>query len=213
MIHFHSRQLPLIYYKDRNENVDNKLHIQSLSAAKKVNIGRLNVDVNLKGNIKQVIDGIDGITSKLNALRNKSVRQKRNIAPSVDTVNVKRLNIPKELFESNFLFDYKFFRVNDSDFFRKEILVKRNGTATYNGQLTTKKLRAKAIKFSGHQDPNVGTILPVEHKKIDGISRIRNLEVKSINGIDWNEFYGSLYLTESPQPIEGIRYWGAILLF
>lgn len=84
-----------------------------------------------------------------------------------------------------------------------DILIKRNGSATYKGKLTTNKLTVKSIKFGGSQDPNVGTILPIEHKKVDGINRIRNLEVRSINGIDWNEFYSSLYLRDTPQPIEG----------
>lgn len=60
------------------------------------------------------------------------------------------------------------------------------------------------MKFGGIRGPNVGTILPSEHTTVDGISRIRNLEVKTINGIDWNDFYSSLYLKDSPQPIEGI---------
>lgn len=84
-----------------------------------------------------------------------------------------------------------------------EILIKTNGTATYKGKLTTKKLTAKSITFGGAPDPNVGTIFPVEDKKLEGISRIQNLEVKTINGIDWNDFYGSLYLKDSPQPIDG----------
>ncbi|XP_037045485.1 uncharacterized protein LOC119080959 isoform X2 [Bradysia coprophila] len=175
--------VPLIYHKDSNENVDSTLHIGTLSVAKKVNIRQLNVEANLKGSLKQLVDGIDGITARLNALRNKTVRHKRNMVPSINTLKVKRLNLPKELFN--------------------KILIKRNGTASFQGKLTTKKLTAKTIKLGGAQDPNVGTILPVAHKKVEGISRIQNLEVKSINGIDWNEFYGSLYLKDSPQPIEG----------
>lgn len=89
--------------------------------------------------------------------------------------------------------------------FTKEILVKKNGTTTYKGKLTTQKVTAKSIKFGGEQDPNVGTILPLHHKEVTGVTRIRNLEVKQINGIDWNEFYSSLYLTEAPRPIEGIH--------
>lgn len=49
----------------------------------------------------------------------------------------------------------------------------------------------------------MGTILQVEHKIVDGFNRIQNLEVKSINGIDWNDFFSSVYLKDSPKPIEG----------
>ncbi len=186
--------------------MDTKLHVDTLSVAKKLNIRRLNVDANVKANINRVRDGIDGIRARLNALRTKNIRQKREMVPSFETVKVKRLNLPKELFESEFSLVfwlhsqfYKFFL-----FFFQEIMVKRNGTATYKGKLTTKKLTAESIKFGGVQDPNVGTILPAEHKKLEGISRIRNLQVKTINGIDWNDFHSSLFLKDSPQPIEGM---------
>lgn len=97
--------MPLVYYKDQNENVESKLRVKSLSVAKKVNIRRLNIDGNLKANIKQLVDGIDGITEKLNRLRdNAGRRNKRYTKQSIDTVNVKRLNIPKELFESKFIY-------------------------------------------------------------------------------------------------------------
>lgn len=93
--------MPLIYYKDRNEIVESKLHVKSLSVSKKANIRRLNIDAN----IKQLIDGIDGISARLNRLQNSGARLKRNAdaEESLHTVNVKRLNIPKELFESKFL--------------------------------------------------------------------------------------------------------------
>lgn len=84
-------------------------------------------------------------------------------------------------------------------------MFKTNGTATYKGKLTTKTLTAKSVKFGGTQEPNVGTILPQEHTEVNGITHIRNLEVTNINGINWNDFYRSLYLKDSPQPIEGIK--------
>lgn len=82
--------------------VDSKLHVKTLSVAKKVNIRRLNIDTDLKASISQIKDGIEAITAKLNMLRNNTVRQKREVEKSLHTVNVKRLNIPKELFESKF---------------------------------------------------------------------------------------------------------------
>lgn len=99
-----SVQSPLVYYKDQNENVESKLHIKSASVAKKVNIRRLNINANLKANIKQLFDGIDGITARLNQLRKNTVRHKRFAEQTIDTVNVKRLNIPKDQFESKCFF-------------------------------------------------------------------------------------------------------------
>lgn len=93
-----------------------------------------------------------------------------------------------------------------------EILIRRNGSATFKGKLTTNKLTVKSIKVAGTVDPTVGTILPLQHKKMEGITRIQNLEVKSINGIGWNDFYGSLYLKGSPQPIEGNMRFGFTFL-
>ncbi|KAJ6641891.1 hypothetical protein Bhyg_06836 [Pseudolycoriella hygida] len=177
----------LLYFKDRNEIVVSNLHVKSLSAAKRMNIHRLNVDVNLAANYKQVLSGIDEVAKKVDELRMKSNRPKRSVKlpESVDKVKAKRLNIPKALFE--------------------RILVKRNESASFKGKVTTKKLTAKSIKFGGSpEDPNVGTIFPAgEHKKVDGISRIINLEVQSINGVNWNDFYNSLYLLNSPRPIDG----------
>lgn len=68
------------------------------------------------------------------------------------------------------------------------------------------------MKFGGIREPNVGTILPSEHTTVDGITQISNLEVKTINGIDWNDFCNSLYLKNSPRPIEGIQQLYSILV-
>lgn len=98
-----SFQFPLVYLKNQNENVESKLHIKSLSIEKKLNVRRLNIEADLKTNIKQLLNGIDDIKAKLNRLRNSTARHKRSITEqSIDTVNVKRLNIPNKLFESKF---------------------------------------------------------------------------------------------------------------
>lgn len=79
------------------------MQINTVSIAKIANIRRINVNVDLKVSIKEMMDAIEMIKLKLRKLRNDTVRHKRNLNEAT-TINVKKLNIPKQLFESKFRF-------------------------------------------------------------------------------------------------------------
>lgn len=142
-------------------------------------------------------------------------KHKRDTGTSVyETINVKNLTIANDMFKSIFCFFQSKTLFINLQFFFKDVLLRSARTISFDHKISAKSLVAHQIVTSDtdHMEPSIwqapilrdtSSLSTLSTKKIKNIDHASELWVKTINGIEWNEFVKSIYRKDQRIPIRG----------
>lgn len=86
--------------------------------------------------------------------------------------------------------------------------IKKSSNITFSHKITTNMVQANRILLNAVPEKfmdELGTTKErITQLQTKSVPRVRQLFVRTINGIKWNEFYKSVYKKNAPLPIEGI---------
>lgn len=174
------------------------------------NFSRLTIDTRIDIGAMELLKQIDRLQQRLDEVKSLQRSRPKRDATKNDTefeiINVKYLNVSTDMFKSRILNDFQHKPVSLQTFFIADVLLKSPeihfGKEIRAGTLTVHQIRMPNTASTA-STTSLRSVASTNVIQATSIPKVRRLIVKTINGIDWDEFYQSTYKMGSNVTIKG----------